>query len=209
MFTISTGSEEEKSDLIASYLASSGSLETILSNIMCSSIDDEDRFISIINDLIKSKVLTSTGEWKNSIKDTKAKAKRREKATKEAAEAEAYAKELGVHDKLFGDGSKKSSQTSKEKGKATKGEGDDDMESLRSLIQSKQANRMDSLIDSLEAKYSAQEKEKKAAKGAKASGKGKKRAEAEIEPTDEEFEKIQKEMDARRVSEGNKKRKSS
>lgn len=177
---------------------------------MCSSIDDEDRFISIINSLIKSNALTSTSEWKNSIKDTKAKAKRREKATKEAGEAEAYAKELGVHDKLYGDGSKKSSQNSKGKGKATKGgEGDDDMESLRSLIQSKQANRMDSLIGNLEAKYAAQEKEKKAGKGAKTSGKGKKRAEAEIEPTDEEFEKIQKEMDARRGSEGNKKRKSS
>lgn len=196
------GSEEEKSDLVAAYLSSKGDLEFILMNIMCSTHEDEERFISLINSSIASGLLTSTPNWKKASKDTKAKSKRAEKAGKEALEAEEYAKELGVHDKLYGTSAKPKNNKGKGKAKAS---GEDDVESLRALIQAKQVGRMDSIIGSIEAKYAKKEAEKDTKKG-----KGKKRGEPEVEPSEEEFQKMQEAVEARRTSGGNgsKKRKS-
>ncbi|KAI5479571.1 hypothetical protein MNV49_003308 [Pseudohyphozyma bogoriensis] len=190
------GSDEEKTDLFDAYTKSSGDIEEILSNVMCSTIDDEDRFVSLINDGIAAGELKSTPAWKKALKDTKAKAKRRAEANAEASEAEAYAKELGVHDKLFGENGK-GGKGKKGKGKAA----DEDPEAaLRALIQGNQAKRMDSLFDSLEAKYGAKENKKGKKRGGDVEDGGKKKKQKEVEPTDEEFAKIQAEMDARRAA---------
>lgn len=183
------GSEEEKTDLIKTYETSKGDLETILGAIMCSTVEDEDRFVLLFDAAIAAGEIKATSAWKKALKDTKGKQRRRAKASKEATEAEAYAKELGVHDKLYGKG----------KGKGKKDDGKEDVEGLRALIQGNQAKRMGSVIDSIEAKYAAKEEAKKAKKGAGKEEGGKKRK-VEVEPTEEEFEKIQKAMEERRNS---------
>lgn len=159
---------------------------------MCSTVHDEDRFIVLINAAISSGELKATNAWKKAVKDTKGKERRRAKASKEATEAEAYAKELGVHDKIYGKGAKG-------KGKG-KNDGEEDVEGLRALIQGNQAKRMGSVIDSIEAKYAAKEEAKKAKKGGAGKEEGGKKRKVEVEPTEEEFEKIQRAMEERRNS---------
>ncbi|KAM0753640.1 DnaJ-domain-containing protein [Meredithblackwellia eburnea MCA 4105] len=198
-------SDEERDDILSIYTSSSGSLETLLTTLMCSTEADEPRIVKIVNDAIKSKQLAEFPRWKKDVKDTKARDKRREKAGKEAKEAEEYAKELGVHDKLFGgDGG-----DGKGKGKGKKKEGGDE-DALRALIQGNQARRMENLFESLEAKYGATDKKgKKGKKRASTSnedgeddepvkGKGKKAKVVEEEPSEEEFARIQAEMEKRR-----------
>ena len=238
LFSARTGSEEERSDVLAAYESSAGDLDAILASVMVSTVEDEDRFVDLINQAIASGTVKSTSEWKKHLKDTKGKGKerRRKKADKEAKEAEELAKELGVHDKLFassgngnGAGATTSQGAKKGKGKGKAGgrgggggggeaHAEDGEAALRALIQGNQAKRMNSLVDSLEAKYAAIEANKKSSKQ-----KGKKRAslsgdggggdeeagggdarskrprgKKEREPTEEEFAAIQAQIDARR-----------
>ncbi|KAK4705713.1 hypothetical protein P7C70_g485, partial [Phenoliferia sp. Uapishka_3] len=210
------GSPEEETDILAAYTTSSGSLDVILSSIMCSTVDDEDRFITLIDSAIRSGSITSFPAWTKQSKDSKAKEKRRAKANKEALEAEAYAKELGVHDQLFG-GAKGGKGKGNRKGKGKAGSNDDE-DALKALIQGKRASALESMIEGIEAKYAPKGKTA-APKKRKSAGKGKsgesdqedaeeederpkkgKRSKKEVEPTDEEFEKIQREMEARRAA---------
>jgi len=204
------GSEEEKKDLFDAYNASKGDLEVILTSIMCSTNDDEERFIELINSGISSKELKATTKWKKQSKDVGAKEDRRKKANKEAKEAEEYAKELGIHDKLFGGGEKGGSGAKKGKGKA-KGGDDDDEAALKALIQGNRDKRMNSLMDSLEAKY-GESKKRGGGGGGENGGAGskKQRKQKEEEPSEEEFARIQAELDAKRAksSTGGKGRKS-
>lgn len=234
LFSARTGSEEERSDVLAAYESAAGDLDAILASVMVSTVEDEDRFVDLINQAIASGAVKSTPEWKKHLKDTKGKGKerRRKKADKEAKEAEELAKELGVHDKLFGSsgngngaGATTSKGAKKGKGKGKAGgrgggggeaDAEDGEAALRALIQGNQAKRMNSLVDSLEAKYAAIEANKKSSKQ-----KGKKRASTgeggdqeeegagdarskrprgkkDREPTDEEFAAIQARIDARR-----------
>ena len=228
-----TGSEEERSDVLAAYESAAGDLDAILASVMVSTVEDEDRFVDLINQAIASGTVKSTSEWKKHLKDTKGKGKerRRKKADKEAKEAEQLAKELGVHNKLFGSNGNGAGATTSEGAKKGKGKGkaggrgggaareadaEDGEAALRALIQGNQAKRMNSLVDSLEAKYAAIEANKKSSKQ-----KGKKRASTgdggdqeeegggdarskrprgkkDKEPTDEEFAAIQARIDARR-----------
>ncbi|GAA5989192.1 hypothetical protein JCM10908_001202 [Rhodotorula pacifica] len=214
------GSDEERGDVLAAYESSSGNLDTILSSIMVSTVEDEDRFVDLINQAIASGEIKSTAAWKKHLKDTKGKERRRKKADKEAKEAEELAKELGVHDKLFGGGGKgdgaatTSGKTAKGKGKAKAGKNsadgaeEDGEAALRALIQGNQAKRMNSLVDSLEAKYAAIEaskgkkggNKKRAGDEAEEGGGGAKRPRGKRakEPTEEEFAAIQAKVDARR-----------
>ncbi|BGP06189.1 hypothetical protein JCM10049v2_002008 [Rhodotorula toruloides] len=194
------GSDEERRDILEAYKNSSGDIESILNSVMCATIDDEDRFVKLIDDAIAAKEVKATPAWKKSSKDTQGKEKRKKKADKEAKEAEELAKELGVHDKLYGNGSS-SSKGWKGKGKGKKADAEDDEASLRALIQGNQAKRMNSLIDSLEAKYAAAEAKKgkkRSSTGGEDAAKGGKKAKKEAEPTEEEFAAIQAKMDARR-----------
>lgn len=166
---------------------------------MCSTIDDEERFIAMIDLELasSSNSLPKFKAWKQGTKDAKAKLARRLKAAKEAKEAEKYAEELGVAETLF--------KKTKGKGKAVgKGEDEDAEAGLRALIQGRQTQRMDSLIGSIEARYAAEESEKEEKKRSKAGGAepGKRRKKEVVEPTEEEFDQIRAGVEARRRSNG-------
>ena len=110
------GSAEEVEDLKAAYLEHDGAIDTIMQHIPHSTFDDEARFIVAISDLIARGELPSKKTWEKSIKDEKAKLVRKKQGEKEAAEAEALAKELGVWDEFYGSG-KPSAKKAKGKGK--------------------------------------------------------------------------------------------
>ena len=193
------GSEEELQDLYEKYTTSSGSLETILASIMCSTYADEDRFVGLINTAIASKRLPSFPAWKKSLKNQKGKAARLSKGKAEEVAAEKYARELGVYDQLNGKG--------KGKAKGKNGKKDEDDEAgLRALIQGNQAKKMDAMFDSITAKYEAKEDRKQKKRRSSdesdtgATTNGKKKKVVQAEPSEEEFRKLQEAMEARRKS---------
>ncbi|SNX87127.1 related to DnaJ protein [Melanopsichium pennsylvanicum] len=186
-------SVEEKQDILAAYQATNGDLAAMFDHVPCCEfIVDEKRFITIIDDAIKEGEIKETKEWGKSKKDEKSRKALREKAKREAHEAEKLAKELGVWDDLFGSGKAKvkpanasdAKNGAKPKGgKKAKAHDDDDRQDdlagLTALIQRKNQNRVsqfDDMIAKLEAKA-----------GVKGTG-----------PSDEEFDRIQAEMMARK-----------
>lgn len=173
------GSDEEKDDVLVAYEQCAGDMDALFEHVILSSVvDDEDRFREIINEAIENDDVPA---FKAYTKEPKLKrAARLKRARSEAAEAEDYAKELGVHDQIFGD------KKSKKKGKA----GSED--ALAALIQQRQQDRSENFFDHLEAKYAAPSKGKK----------GKKRA-VEEEPSEEAFQAA-----AAKLKNGSKKRRS-
>ncbi|KAI1078099.1 DnaJ domain-containing protein [Whalleya microplaca] len=161
-------SDEERDDLLAAYEEYKGDMDRIYETVMLSSVlEDDDRFRAIIDDAIASGEVRSFRAYARESK--KSKDARVKAARGEAAEAEEYAKELGVHDKLFGN--------KKNGGKGKKGSFEDD---LAALIQRNQQGRS-SFLDNLAAKYSTPS----SSKGGK---KGKKRHIEEEEPSEEAFQ---------------------
>ncbi|PWN51178.1 DnaJ-domain-containing protein [Violaceomyces palustris] len=177
-------SEEEKEDILQAYRETSGSLEGIFSRVPCSEIlVDEERFIKIVNSAIDQGQLEKSKKWEKTSKDEATREKLKNKARKEAKEAESYAKELGVWDDLFGEGkgngkpntSKKGKEKKKTKGGGGK-EGEDDLAGLQALMMRKRGQRasaFDEMISKLEAKSGIKPNHL---------------------PTDEEFDAIQKNM---------------
>ncbi|KAH7185446.1 DnaJ domain-containing protein [Fusarium flagelliforme] len=161
------GSDEESGDVLDAYEDCEGDMDALYERVILSDVlEDDDRFRDIINRAIKSKKVPSFPAY---TKETKKKREgRMKKAREEATEAEDYAKELGVHDKLFGD------KKGKKKGKG-KGSSEDD---LAALIQKRQQDRSESFLDHLAEKYGAKESKGK---------KGKKRS-VEDEPSEEAFQ---------------------
>ncbi|KAI1422492.1 hypothetical protein F5Y12DRAFT_786760 [Xylaria sp. FL1777] len=158
------GSDEERDDILVAYEEHEGNMDAIYETIMLSDVlKDDERFRKVIDAAIASEDVPA---FKAYVKESKKSRQARIKAAKgEATEAEDYAKELGIHDKLFGD----------KKEKKKKGSSEDE---LAALIRRNQKGR-ESFLDNLEAKYSA----------APAAGKkGKKRRVEESEPTEEEFQ---------------------
>ncbi|OLN85334.1 DnaJ-like protein subfamily C member 9 [Colletotrichum chlorophyti] len=160
------GSDEEKDDLLIAYEQHKGDMDMIYETVMLSDVlEDDDRFRSIIDEAIASKDVQA---YKRYTKESKLSKAARVKAAKgEAQEAEDYARELGVHDKLFAD------QKSKGKKKSKNG-GEDD---LAALIRSNQQKRA-GFLDDLAAKYGATSQPKK----------GKKRVVDDEEPSEEAFQ---------------------
>ncbi|KAI1369966.1 DnaJ domain-containing protein [Xylaria arbuscula] len=158
------GSDEERDDILVAYEEHEGDMDAIYESVMLSNVlEDDERFRKVIDDAIASEDVPA---FKAYVKETKKSRQARIKAAKnEATEAEEYAKELGVHDKLFGD----------KKGKKKKGSSEDD---LAALIRQNQQGR-ESFLDNLAAKYGAAP-----AKGKK----GKKRQVEESEPSEEAFQ---------------------
>lgn len=66
--------------------------------------EDEPRFIVLISDLITNGDLPALPTWESSVKDEKSRLVRKKQGEKEAKEAEALAKELGVWDEFYGTG---------------------------------------------------------------------------------------------------------
>ncbi|SPC63168.1 related to DnaJ protein [Ustilago sp. UG-2017b] len=187
-------SDEEKQDILEAYEETDGDLEGIFERVPCCEfLTDENRFITIIDDAVKGGEIKETSRWRRSKKDESGRKALRQKAEGEAAEAEKLAKALGVWDDLFGSGKGKGKPAKGSKSKAdgkdgAKGEGskskakaddDDDLAGLAALIQRKNQNRgtqFDEMIARMEAKAGVK-------------GKG---------PTNEEFDRIQAEMMARK-----------
>lgn len=180
-----------------------------MQHIPHSTFDDEARFIVAISDLIARGELPSKKTWEKSIKDEKARLVRKKQGEKEAAEAEALAKELGVWDEFYGSGKPSAKKAKgKGKGKAKKEEEEEDAEgdtsALQALILKKRKN-MDSFFDGLAAKYAEPAKGKGKKKRGKADEEDeaaeeldaspRKRARKGVPPPpeidDAEFEKLQ------------------
>ncbi|KAG8776212.1 hypothetical protein FRC12_001046, partial [Ceratobasidium sp. 428] len=176
------GSDEERSDLRAAYLAGNGSIEDIMDAIPHSTYEDEVRLVALVNDMIGAGELQQLPTWTAAVKNIKAQNARQKKGEKEAKEAEEAARELGVWDEFYGSG-----KVGKRKGKgkgATASNGDpegEDHSALKALIQSK-AKKMDGFLDSLAEKYASASKP--GSKGA--AGRGRKRSAPTEEPGEEE-----------------------
>lgn len=204
------GSEEEVENLKEAYIECDGSIEEIMKHIPHSLYEDEARFIVTISSLISKGELPSLPTWESSIKDEKAKLVRKKQADKEAKEAEAMARELGVWDEFYGSGKKGERRgKGKAKDKAKQDvDGDDDAEDHSALqaLMLKRKKNMDGFFDNLAAKY-AEPKTKAKGKGKKRksvpdeeevdeSPKKKKRGAAAEPPEidDAEFEKLQQKL---------------
>lgn len=165
------GSEEEKDDLLAAYEKFEGDMDAIYETVMLSDVlVDDERFRATIDEAIANEDVPAFTKY---TKESKKSKNARIKAAKdEGDEAEEYAKELGVHDKLFGN------KTGAKKGKGKK----DSEADLLALIQGNQKSRQQaqsSFLDSIVAKYAAPPK-----KGSK----GKKRVADDDEPSEEAFQ---------------------
>lgn len=175
------GSDEEKLDVIGSYVSNEGDMDALFEEVMLSnSIDDEERFRKIIEEEIEAKRVEGYPAY---VKEAKSKRKKRAtEAKKEAKEAMEMAEELGVKDKLFGgDGTVGASSSPKKKGK----QGEEDLSGLTALIQQRQKDRSNNFLADLEAKYAPKSK-----KGGVT--KSKRIATVMEEPSEEAFKKNKK-----------------
>lgn len=170
-------SDEEKDDVLAAYERHKGDMDGVYETVMLSNVlEDDDRFRAIIDEAIASGDVKAFPKY---TKETASSKKARKAAAKdESREAEEYAKELGVHDKLFGKGRRgggdeeEGESTSPRRGKkAAKGKGkskkEDDQAGLAALIQKRQQDRSAIFLDNLAAKYGATEQKKKKKGGKK------------------------------------------
>ncbi|EEB06627.1 DNAJC9 family DNAJ domain-containing protein [Schizosaccharomyces japonicus yFS275] len=128
-------SEEEREDVLQAYVDAKGSIDGIIEQVMCSSVEDEPRFREIIEEAINEGKLKRYKAFKASKSEAK---RRKRKAKKEAEEAEELARELGLNKKT----------------------GSED--SLAAMIRARSSQRMENMISNLEAKYSKPKRSKKA-----------------------------------------------
>ena len=120
-------SEEEREDLKKAYIEAEGEMGQIIDTVMCAREEDEERFRTIISEMIRRKEVKKFKAFGKINKEEKENRKRA--AAAEAEEAEAHAKEIGL------------------------GEGED---SLRAMILARQGNRAaaaDNFLDGLAEKY--------------------------------------------------------
>lgn len=160
------GSDEEKDDVLIAYEQYEGDMDGVYETVTLSNVlEDDERFRAIINKAIRDQDVPN---FKAYARESKTRREARVKqAREEAKEAEDYAKELGVHDDIFGGKKGKKSKESSEDG-------------LAALIQRRQQDRSESFFDHLEAKYGG-------GSGGGKKKKGKKR-DAEEEPSEEAFQ---------------------
>jgi len=153
------GSDEEKLAVLAAYIEGEGDMLRIYEEVMLSDpLEDEERFRKWIDDEIVAGRVEAYDAYRKEGK--KGRERRMKAAKKEREEAEEYAKELGMHDKLFGNGETNGASPKK---KAKKGE--EDIGGLAALIQQRNKERSKDFFADLEAKY-APKKSKKRKSGA-------------------------------------------
>lgn len=144
-------------DLKCAYNDTGGFLDEIMNHIPHSTIEEEPRLVRLIASLIKSGDLISTPIWEESVKDETARLKRKKKSAKEAEEAEALAKEIGVWDEFYGGGNPTDRAAKRRKGKQKADVGnEEDVSALQALILKRKKN-MDGFFDGLAAKYAEPE----------------------------------------------------
>lgn len=168
------GSDEEKDDILATYEECEGDMDAFYQTMILSEVtEDDDRYRRVIDEAIENEDVPSFPAYANETKKKReGRVKRaRLEAKVEAKEAEDYAKELGVHGKLYG------KAAGGKKGKKAK---DNSEDALAVLIQKNQQKRSsDNFLDNLAEKYGASSKPKK----------GKKR-DLPDEPSEEAFQAV-------------------
>lgn len=165
---LTSGSSEERHDILQAYRTHKGQLEGIFSEVPCSNIlEDEERFITIINHALQAKEIPTTKAWTalQAPGGSKTRKKLRAKAQQEASEAEAYAKELGVWDDLYGPSTTKKRKAVREEpttatppneAKAQADDDEVDLDALRQAMRAKatqRASSFDAMIERLEHKH--------------------------------------------------------
>uniref|UniRef100_A0AAV1UEQ4 J domain-containing protein n=1 Tax=Peronospora matthiolae TaxID=2874970 RepID=A0AAV1UEQ4_9STRA len=168
-------SDEERRDVLAAYVKYKGEMPHILDTIMLSTDDDEARFVEMIEKAVENKEVETFPVWREYVKKqsmekkekktnkpSAAQKRKQTKREKEAREAEA------LYRKIRGNEQKQ----------------DPDTNSI--VLPSKRG--MDSLLESLTAKYA--KKGKDATKKAATKGPG--------EPSEDEFHAAQKRLKGRR-----------
>ncbi|KAJ2312100.1 hypothetical protein H4R23_003521 [Coemansia sp. Cherry 401B] len=166
-------SEEERGDVVAAYRQHSGDLDLIFTEVLLAEVDDEPRFIDIIEAAIKQKEIKRTKEYTRSKRGAQ---KRRKQAEQEAEEAEQLRRELGLDDQL------RKAKKNKRKQHADEEEGEHG--EIAALMRQRTAGRMNAIIANIEEKYASQPAKKK---GKKAKAK----QPAFVEPSEEEFQALQ------------------
>ena len=179
------GSNDELNDLKVNYDKYDGDLDLIFGSIPHASVlEDEERFINILNDEINKGNLKSSKKFNKTTTKVSRKS-RNVKAQKEAEEAEELRKELGLGDDFINDDDND--------------EDDEDDEaiansSLAKLIKQRTQKREDELnnvVNSIESKYLKPSKSKKSKgkeKEKATSSKNKKRIAESDEDNDKEHE---------------------
>ena len=156
------------------YRDHKGKLSDIFASVPCSNIlEDEERFISIVNEAIDQKELSRTKAW-DTVSRPEGEAMRdklKARARAEAREAEAYAKELGVYDELFGEKREEPRKKRKSEAQAIEKDDDDvDLDALRAAMRKKATDResaFDSMISRMEAREQPSEPKKSRTKSSK------------------------------------------
>lgn len=188
-------SGEERADVLKYYKQGKGKMDVVMESVLHTTsnpddntdengLDDEARIRKIIEEAIETGEVKLYAAFKKK-ESGKEKARRGKAAQKEAEEAEELGKKLGL-DKLH------------KKKSVIKGGAESDEDALRALIQSRGQKRMSSLIDNLETKYGASSKGGSSKKRRKASEVLDPEAEAASGPTEDEFIRIQAEMEENR-----------
>lgn len=150
------GSDEEKDDLLQYFELYEGNMDDVYEHVILSDIvEDEERFRKIIDEAVANGEVPNFRQYSTQTKRQRLAKARKARALKEAEakEAESYAKEMGIHGKLFGD-----------KGRKDK---EDSEDGLAALIQKRQQDRekaSDNFLDKLAEKYAAPSKGKKGRK---------------------------------------------
>lgn len=177
-------SDEEKDDILVAYEQHRGNMDSIYETVMLSDVlTDDERFRRIIDQAIKSGDVEA---YKAYTKETARSKQARVKAAQgEAKEAEDYARDLGVHDKLFGD-----KKGAKGKGRSKGKENPED--ALAALISSRQKDRGEDFFDHLAEKYGA---------GSGKKSKGKKKQVVEEEPDEAAFQAAAARLGKKKASE--------
>lgn len=157
--------------MLIAYDSANGNLNRVFQEVMLSNpLDDETRFRGYIDAAISEGKVKPHHAYVHEA--AHAREKRRRGALKEAKQAEAYAKEIGVHDKLFGGKTKK-----------TKNQSGVDEAGLAKLVQQRAKSRANTFLQDLEAKYVGK-------------GTGKKR---QAEPSEAAFQETAKRMKKKKV----------
>lgn len=161
------GSDEEKDDVLAAYEKYKGNMSALYQTVMLSNVlEDDERFRGWIDEAIAKGDVKAFKKY--TTESAAKRSARKQEATAEAGEAEEYAKELGVHEKLFG-GEKAVGAASKGKGKGKAGKSKEKggEDALAALIKGRQKERGEAFLDQLSEKYGASASSKKGKKSKK------------------------------------------
>ncbi|KAK5010500.1 hypothetical protein LTR28_009540 [Elasticomyces elasticus] len=145
------GSDAEKTAVLDAYTKGKGSWTRIYQTVMLSeAAEDEGRFRTWIDEAIELGKVEGYDKYVNEPEKFR---RRRmdESRKKDGKDAIAYAKKIGVHNKLFGG----------EAGERQSGNVDGANGDLAALIQKRQANKQDDFLANLEAKYAPKPRGKK------------------------------------------------